>query len=357
MKKIFLLSALLLSITLMGQEPVITFEKTTHDFGKINESDGRVTTVFEFTNEGMVPLVLTNVRASCGCTTPKWTHEPIEPGQKGNITVTYNPSGRPGRFQKTVTITSNATEPTLRIYIKGEVIPKTTNPSDQYPITMGVLKLKKQVHNFGSLTKGTKKTIAIEYANTTNTPIHVGCMTNKMDTHIKPLATLKEIQPGEKGMLQITLETAECRQYGPMVSKVYVVVNGKEEWTDEYAISLRADIKQDFSQLTVDQRQQAPIIEVGSVVNMGTVKVGKKLQSKVVVNNLGISPMTIHRVVSTDASLYTYPPKAPVKSGKKGEIKLEVTGDKVGRYSRMITIISDDPSQPVKNISVEWTVE
>ena len=82
--------------------------------GKINEADGRVTTVFEFTNEGMVPLVLTNVRASCGCTTPKWTREPIEPGQKGNITVTYNPNGRPGRFQKTVTITSNATEPTQR---------------------------------------------------------------------------------------------------------------------------------------------------------------------------------------------------------------------------------------------------
>ena len=65
MKKLFLLSCMLVSISMMAQQPVITFEKTTHDFGKINEADGRVTTVFEFTNEGMVPLVLTNVRASC----------------------------------------------------------------------------------------------------------------------------------------------------------------------------------------------------------------------------------------------------------------------------------------------------
>ena len=99
MKKMLLMSALLISMAGLAQQPVITFNKTTHDFGKINESDGRVTTIFEFKNEGMSPLVLTNVRASCGCTSPKWTREPIEPGQSGQITVTYNPSGRPGRFQ------------------------------------------------------------------------------------------------------------------------------------------------------------------------------------------------------------------------------------------------------------------
>ena len=106
MKKLFTIAAtLLIAVASMGQTPVITFDKTTHDFGKINEADGRVTTVFTFKNEGMSPLVLSNVRASCGCTTPKWTREPIEPGQIGEITVTYNPNGRPGRFQKTVTVT------------------------------------------------------------------------------------------------------------------------------------------------------------------------------------------------------------------------------------------------------------
>ena len=138
MKHVFTFAvALLFATTAFGQTPVITFDKTTHDFGKINEADGRVTTVFEFRNEGMTPLVLSNVRASCGCTTPKWTREPIEPGAVGEITVTYNPSGRPGRFQKTITITSNATQPTTKLYIKGEVIPKPAQPVDQYPVKMG----------------------------------------------------------------------------------------------------------------------------------------------------------------------------------------------------------------------------
>lgn len=357
MKKMILFAAMWLSIAAMAQEPVLTFEKTTHDFGKINEADGRVTTVFEFTNEGMVPLVLTNVRASCGCTTPKWTREPIEPGQKGNITVTYNPNGRPGRFQKTVTITSNATEPTQRIYIKGEVIPKPAASTDQYPITMGVLKLKKKTHNFGSMTKGTKRTVVIEYANTTNTTIHVGCITDKADTFIKALATLKEVKPGEKGELQFTVVSEECPIYGPLTSKVYVIVNGKEEFTDAFAITLRADIKQDFSKMTVEQRQQAPILEVAPSFNMGNVKVGKKLLSKLTLSNIGTNPMTIHRIIANDTALKAIGPKAPIKSGKKADIKLEITSNKVGHYSRVITVICDDPTQPVKNITVEWTVE
>ena len=128
MKKIFsTLCMALFAVAMMGQQPVITFEKTEHDFGSIHEEDGRVSVVFEFKNEGMSPLVLSNVRASCGCTTPTWTKEPVEPGQKGSITVTYNPNGRPGNFSKTVTITSNATEATKRVYIKGTVIPNRLN--------------------------------------------------------------------------------------------------------------------------------------------------------------------------------------------------------------------------------------
>ena len=71
MKKIIsTLCMALTAVAMMAQNPVITFEKTEHDFGKINEGDGRVSVVFSFKNEGMAPLVLSNVRASCGCTTP-----------------------------------------------------------------------------------------------------------------------------------------------------------------------------------------------------------------------------------------------------------------------------------------------
>lgn len=108
----------------MSQKPVISFQEKTYDFGKINEKDGSVTHVFDFINKGDAPLVVNKVQASCGCTTPTWTKEPVEAGKKGSITVTYNPANRPNGFTKTITVYSNDTINQTVLIIKGEVIAK-----------------------------------------------------------------------------------------------------------------------------------------------------------------------------------------------------------------------------------------
>jgi len=108
--------------------PKITFKQEKHNFGEIPEGPA-VTTEFKFTNNGKEPLILSNVRASCGCTTPSWPKEPILPGKEGTIVVTYNTQGRPGNFTKTITITSNADEPNKIITINGEVIKEEPNKS------------------------------------------------------------------------------------------------------------------------------------------------------------------------------------------------------------------------------------
>ena len=104
----------------------MVFEKKTHDFGTIEEGT-RAKTVFKFTNTGNVPLVLTNVKPSCGCTSPNWSREPIAPGETGEITVEFNSNGKGGStFHKSVTVTSNAG--VTVIYIKGNVVKKPTEP-------------------------------------------------------------------------------------------------------------------------------------------------------------------------------------------------------------------------------------
>ncbi|MFZ4725949.1 MAG: DUF1573 domain-containing protein [Paludibacter sp.] len=126
MKKysLFLMFAILSISVLMAQKPIINFENKEFDFGKIKEADGNVTHVFDFTNKGKAVLVVNRVQASCGCTTPVWTKEPIESGKKGEITVTYNTAGRPGAFTKTITVYSNDTVNQAILIIRGEVIPK-----------------------------------------------------------------------------------------------------------------------------------------------------------------------------------------------------------------------------------------
>ena len=132
MKKILLFAiAMVMAFTVSAQEKqIIEIAEKTYDFGTIKEEDGRVTHVFTFKNVTEGALTIKNVRASCGCTTPAWSREPIAPGAEAQITVTYNASGRPGAFHKSVTVTlSNGTEDfTQVLFIKGKVTPKQVAP-------------------------------------------------------------------------------------------------------------------------------------------------------------------------------------------------------------------------------------
>ena len=87
----------------------------------IKEADGKVSHTFEVSNTGDMPLVITRVIASCGCTTPEWPKEPVAPGKKAQIKVTFDPAGRPGPFTKTISVYSNGKTGSFIMNIRGEV--------------------------------------------------------------------------------------------------------------------------------------------------------------------------------------------------------------------------------------------
>jgi hypothetical protein len=124
MKKIISVFAVVLMMGTMAfaQKGVIKFKKSEHDFGKIEQAKP-ATFTFEFTNAGTDPIILGNVQASCGCTTPEWTREPVMPGKSGKVTATYNALNG-GPFNKTITVPSNAENGSISLQLKGEVIAK-----------------------------------------------------------------------------------------------------------------------------------------------------------------------------------------------------------------------------------------
>lgn len=100
----------------------IKFDTLRHNFGKFSKNDPIVKCCFKFTNTGTAPLVIHQAFASCGCTVPTFTKEPIKPGEKGVIDVTYNGTDKfPGHFQKTITIRSNAISEVTRLIIEGDM--------------------------------------------------------------------------------------------------------------------------------------------------------------------------------------------------------------------------------------------
>ena len=104
-----------------GPLPELSFETSRYNFGDIIQGE-TVSHQFVFTNTGEGDLIISNAKGSCGCTVPKWPKKPIAPGEKAEIKVTFNSSGREGKQKKTVTLVTNAIPNTKVLTISGEVI-------------------------------------------------------------------------------------------------------------------------------------------------------------------------------------------------------------------------------------------
>lgn len=103
--------------------PKMSFEEEVYDFGTITAGE-TVEHEFTFENSGEAPLVISNAKASCGCTVPSWTKEPIKPGETGNMLVKFNSRGKKNQQNKMVRITANTEKGTETIRIKAFVEPK-----------------------------------------------------------------------------------------------------------------------------------------------------------------------------------------------------------------------------------------
>lgn len=123
MKKLILISLLALTsfqFAAAQKMAEIKFDKMSHDFGIFSENGPKQKCVFTFTNVGDAPLVITQAMASCGCTVPDYTKEPIAPGKKGEVRVSYDGKGKfPGHFKKVITVRTNGEPSMVRLEIEG----------------------------------------------------------------------------------------------------------------------------------------------------------------------------------------------------------------------------------------------
>lgn len=138
MKKYLLIALMLvcgITFATAQKQAEIKFDKTSHNFGSYkvvaeknsivsftNGEPAIIACVFTFTNVGEMPLVINQAVASCGCTVPEYTKTPIKPGEKGEIKVTYNGTGKfPAHFKKTITVRTNGNPEITKLYIEGDM--------------------------------------------------------------------------------------------------------------------------------------------------------------------------------------------------------------------------------------------
>jgi hypothetical protein len=358
-KKIFSICTMIFLAALMvmnaqEKKPKASFASENYDFGKINESNGPVSYKFEFTNIGAEPLVLSNVVASCGCTTPNWPKEPVLPGAKNSITVTYNPQGRPGRFEKSITVTSNADPSTQVLKIMGEVIPKTPTIEDLYPQNIDGLRMKSTQIAFNNIAPAAKGTVTTEVYNSTTAPIKIEF--NEIPKFVTIKITPETIQPQGKAMIEATYDAAIKNDWGFVFDRVGVVIDGKPSANK---ISVSANIQEDFTQLTPEQKQNAPKLEVDNVnFDFDTIKSGDKVTHDYTVKNSGKSDLIIRKLSPSCGCTAVNMKSQVIKPGESTTIVAEFnSAGKSGTQSKTITLISNDPANPKTILWIKGTIQ
>ncbi|MGC3979337.1 MAG: DUF1573 domain-containing protein [Paludibacteraceae bacterium] len=358
---IFLAAFTALIFTAEAQKPVINFSLKEYDFGQINEQDGKATHVFEFTNTGSAPLIIQRVQASCGCTTPDWTKEPIEPGKKGTVTATYNPQGRPGPFNKQITVYSNASNENEILYIKGTVISNQQDASsaNNLPFQMGgVLKYATKTLQVNNIAKNSAQTRSLVIKNTSNGDLKIDVV--NLPVYVTAVATPSTLKAGQDGRIDFTFNSAKTNIWGPINDDVFLVLNGKKALTEEYKVSLSANVVEDFGKMTVEQKRNSPILEIKSQnIFMGEITKGQKVRGKINIKNGGINALEIRRIVNNNGEIFIHPSQLSVKGGKTIHIVVDVDSKTLakGDYKRSVTVQTNDPQNSYTILNFSWKVK
>jgi hypothetical protein len=354
MKRILGIVLLVFSALYLGAQPKIEFGKTTHDYGKINEEAGLAETVFEFTNTGNAPLILNNVKATCGCTTPEWSKEPIAPGGKSTIKVGYNPQNRPGAFNKNVNVYSN-TQPSVTVLtIMGEVIPRKPTMEEEYPRELGQLRFKSNYLSLGTMLNTEKKTDKLEFINNSTTPAKMGVY--RTTPYITATFEPETVQPGKAGTMVITYDATKNIAFGYVSDRIYFTINDVKD--NSYSVGVSVALNEDFSKLTPDQLAKAPVAEYDKTTfDFGNIKENEKVSTAFKLKNSGKTDLLI-RNVKASCGCTAVKHENVVAPGQTIDLNVEFNSrGKKGRQNKTVTVITNDPKNATVQLRIMGTVE
>lgn len=352
MGKIMGLMFTFLSLISFGQlvEP-IQFQDKTHDFGEVAEYEGSVTYDFSFINKSSRAIKILSVQPSCGCTTPGWTKEPIEPGKIGTIKAKFDPKGRPGYFNKSLTITTDFDANQIVLQIKGNVVDKksTVAPYDLV-VANGSLRLRNTSFNVGKVYINKSNPI-VEFPVYNDSNDTIKFLEVKSPPYIK--FNLPTLAPNSKNTIKIMYDAKLKNQYGFVSDNI--VLKTSDHTQPEKSFSIYATIEESFPLLSPEEQAKAPVLLADDyLLDLGKIKNGMEVTRTIKIKNSGHRDLQIKYMQSNCSCLVVQAGKMTLKPTE--ETNIEFRFDPTGRESlqnKAVTIYSNDPVNPVQRISVK----
>lgn len=323
----------------------ISWLKTTLDFGAFNENQGPVTARMPYVNTGDEELVIIAARASCGCTTPRFDKTELAPGDTAYLTVTFDPAGRPGRFNKKITVDTNTEPRRSTLHVTGVVIGAPATVAARYPVEMGPLRLSASTALLGTAQKMHAKTVFIDGYNATGDSItpRIADTPRWLDVSAGP----RTVPPGERVAFNFLIRPDNSPLYGMVADSVTVIPDVKKPEVS-FRLPVVVTFEDDFSKLSAEDYRKAPV----AVVSDSRLNLGKESKGHFAVSNKGKSPLLIRRIYTLDHGLGIGKWPAKIKPGKSASIDLTVEPSGTPATVGKVIIITNDPVTPVQTLTV-----
>lgn len=344
-----------IAVSIHATGPEVRFLEQEHDFGAFDENDGTVKCRFAYVNTGDEPLSIVASRATCGCTSSSYTKTPVEPGDTGYVEVTYNPTGRPGRFGKKVYVDFNTERPRQTLLIKGVVIGSSNTLRGRYPVDAGSVKLRSDNVLLGEVVKGKSKTSFLEVYNATTDSLTPAWTAVPRGVRIN--TGTPTIGPGEQIVYTLYF-VPENDMYGIYTDSLMLQASPQDK---PVKIDMIAIVDEDFSRMTPGQRREAPAIDIdNNVLEFGELnRNGGPVTRSFTFRNSGKSTMLVRRVYTTDPGITVTTTESKLKKGK--EALVHVTVDPMSIPSEIlngrISVIVNDPLNPTSVVRAVGTVK
>jgi len=343
MKKLLLLLSVVILGTSAFSQPVMKLSKTEHDYGKFREETGKQSFDIVVTNTGNAPLVIQNIVASCGCTQPDWTRQPIPAGGTGKITANYDPANRPGQFNKTLSVYTNSKPEVVVVTLKGEVIPREKTIEELFTFPVGAIRFESNHLAFTNVKKTEKKIRVMQLVNTSNEPVKIGF--DNLPAHLALKANPETLKPGQKGIVEGTYDATKNNGWGTVSDMVKIKINDVTQENVYYYVS--ANLVEDFSSMTKEDMEKAPVFKLAATtVDLGTMQGSSTKEVEFKFTNEGKSDLMIRHVRSTCGCTAVQQGVAGVgiKPGQSSSIKAVFSsGGYNGKVTKAIYVYTNDP--------------
>lgn len=266
--------------------PILKFEETEHSFGLVAENKGPVSHDFIFKNVGSAPLVISNVTTDCGCTTPFYPKQPIRAGEKGKVTISYDPSNRPGVFFKSIRVYTNAQVKPYLIKIHGNVITPGVENDKVYDYSIGKLQLNNRLLEFPILSPTRNTALRMVLYNSYKHPVTVRVVSP--NAILVPQTKELKMSANEPKELILASEVKKGVKQQIYNLPLSVVVMKDNKVIDKGTVTILMPVT---AQFTENEQLSGGRLQLDTQFDLGKAHRNKVLKGSIKVKNIGKGPL------------------------------------------------------------------